>query len=117
MQADKKFLLLSLIIIISIVFLSGCQLSNLNFSNSIGFSDIIEIVKEISIHISDVNTLILTYIDELLGKQNTASALTLPVLVEGTQVTFQVQVPAGTSENDAVYLSILDEVTGLALNA
>lgn len=33
------------------------------------------------------------------------------------ELTFQVQVPGDTSEDDRVYLSIMDEVTGLALNA
>jgi hypothetical protein len=33
------------------------------------------------------------------------------------ELTFQVQVPGNTSEDDRVYLSIMDEVTGLALNA
>jgi hypothetical protein len=33
------------------------------------------------------------------------------------ELTFQVQVPGDTSEDERVYLSIMDEVTGLALNA
>lgn len=33
------------------------------------------------------------------------------------EIYFQVQVPGDTSEDDRVYLSIMDEVTGLALNA
>ena len=34
-----------------------------------------------------------------------------------TLVSFRMQAPAGTPQDETIYLSILDEVTGLALNA
>jgi len=40
-----------------------------------------------------------------------------PLPQNQAELTFQVQVPGDTSEDDRVYLSIMDEVTGLALNA
>lgn len=44
------------------------------------------------------------------------AATPLPPPAE-TEVTFQVTVPAGTPPDDTIYLSLRDEVTGLAINA
>ncbi len=51
--------------------------------------------------------------------ETTESTAETTILTPQTQaeLTFQVQLPGDTSEDDRVYLSIMDEVTGLALNA
>ncbi|NMC14763.1 MAG: carboxypeptidase regulatory-like domain-containing protein [Chloroflexi bacterium] len=50
-------------------------------------------------------------------KTQTSSEPTLLSTEPQAEISFEVQVPGDTSEDDRVYLSIMDEVTGLALNA
>jgi hypothetical protein len=114
---------LFLILITGVVLLASCQVSNKDFSE---YSQLINpeifeyLLEEINVQatflVIDLKKFIQLYQLENLPKFETKPE---PGIADNTEtiVTFQVQVPNNTPLNDAIFISILDEVTGLALNA
>lgn len=108
------------LIIAFAVLLVGCQVDFQNYSEISQFfnSETIQnLLDEINIQsnalVTDLGNFIQLYrFENLPAFENKPE----PINTE-TLVTFQVQVPDNTPQNDMVFLSILDEVTGLALNS
>ena len=108
------------IIIAFAVLLAGCQVDFQNYSdisqffNSETFQNILdEINFQTTTLVTDLGNFIQLYRFENLPVLENKPE---PVNTE-TLITFQVQVPDNTPKDDMVFLSILDEVTGLALNS
>ena len=102
------------------LFLAGCQLGAQDYSE---ISQVFNLEKfefireEINFYTTGLITDLANFI-QLYRFENPSNLVvnTKPDNVEMV-VTFQVQVPENTPLNDPIFLCILDEVTGLALNA
>jgi len=117
MLSNKKWFDFGLFIIVLALVISGCQVETLDPLISMDISTIEEHAVDLRIQFSGRAGEFSSYVNNLIGINNQLPEISPAPIENGTLVTFQVQVPDGTPNDDAIYLSILDEVTGLALNA
>jgi hypothetical protein len=118
MLPNIKWFDFGLFLLILMLGISGCQVETSDSHISVDIAAGEKHVQDYKIILSRRAGEISSSINELLGINNNQMPERSKAPVEnGTYVTFQVQVPDDTPDDDAIYLSILDEVTGLALNA
>ncbi len=117
MLPNNKWFDFGLVLILLSILISGCQVETPSSLKPVDISAVEEFFEGVRIQLSSRVNEISSYLNDLAGNNNRVAELTPPPVEYGTVVTFQVQVPDDTPDDDEIYLSILDEVTGLALNA